>query len=212
MGMLMSEPKIHIPDAAARHISDFSTSGEEPVIEPKRNVLTAGMIQRRNLTPIALVELLQRGDVLRLRRSYRSMLPYFLLLILTALLVVALIVMFPDNMVRAIFAGLVVSCVLIAVIMHQRADALYEVSWELISSTYGKRAGTQKTLTLTAKQLRSTEVRQTIPQKILGVGDISVSDMVPDQKDISMENLYQPYFYSEVIRELNRRHQSEEGA
>jgi len=202
---MSKQPAGVVDDHAKVPISSFPSSTYTPTVEPTGVKLTHNEIIKQNFNAVDVVEHLKQGDVIYVRKSLKSLIPEVTLFICLFLLFSFFAFMNPDTMSGILLGGLVACMVVAMIIFHKLYDKRHEIAWNIVSSTTGRNSNTQKTMTINSAQLRTTEVSQTIFQRIVNVGNVRISDMVPDMNDISFEGISKPDFYAAVMRELYRQ-------
>lgn len=186
-------------------IGSFPASTDTPTLEPKRTQLTHGKMRARNLSAVEVVQRLEKGDVIYLRKSIWDLFPELFGLAAIIVFFAVFALANPETIFGVVMGGLIACAVVGMIIFRKLNEKRHELAWNMVSSTVGRHTNQQRSLTIDSTQLKTTEVTQTILQRIFNVGDVRVSDMVPDSTDIIFEGIPCPDFYAAVMRELYRR-------
>lgn len=157
-------------------------------------------IRRRRISPHRLLELLARGYVLQLRRSWRGEIPRFLLLILAALGSLYLMATAPIASLIALGLPLVMPLTVLMMILHRKYNRRYVITAKEVSVSIGFIALTLTEMRCTYDRFKAVEIQRTILQRILGVGDIKISTLLIDQPELELAGLNNPIYYATILR------------
>lgn len=184
-------------DTIAQEISDDNST----VV--RANIITGAQVARRRFTPQQVVDKLHGKSVLVLRRSWWGELPRFLLLALAILFSLYLIASNGLAHIYSIVPIMFIPLTVISAIVHRRLNRKYTVNSDSVTIITGLISWRMTRISIPVARFKAIEVKKTIVQRILGVGDIQISTVMFDQPEVEMAGLNNPHFYMAVLKLLH---------
>lgn len=135
-----------------------------------------------------------------LRRSYVDLIPLIILFLLSVILVAFISLSEPETTPR-MPVQVFIPMALLAVIFHRKFNRYYIITREGVKMFRGLLGLNLSEQMVDVNRMKHVELKQNILQRILGVGDISISTVLIEEPEVRIRGIYQPYDLISLIKD-----------
>ncbi len=183
-------------EIASKTSDDVATAGRAKKLYPY-------MIAMQGMTPQDVVERLRGRYVLVLRRSWRGE----SLLIAAFIISVVISLLWNLQTFGELLYGssvLFLPATILAALLHRRFNRKCILSADALTVIQGLIGINLFRVRIPIDQIKALEMKRSVIQRILNVGDIQVSTIMFDQPQVDVQGLVNPLFYVGILRTINQ--------